>query len=83
MGEIAAALGGQEASEQAASGGPKRFDGAGGLGAERGLGLAEGRPPRGGARTRDALWTALGRLLGGFSPDERRYCLTNSGYGVE
>ena len=35
------------------------------------------------ARTRDALWTAIGRLLDGFSPDECRNYLTNSGYEFE
>jgi transposase len=34
-------------------------------------------------RTRDALWTAIGRLLDGFSPDECRNYLTNSGYEFE
>jgi transposase len=38
---------------------------------------------RAGARTRDALWDTTGRLLEGFSPDECRNYLTNSGYEFE
>ena len=34
-------------------------------------------------RTRDALWDTIGRLLEGFSPDECRNYLTNSGYEFE
>jgi transposase len=36
-----------------------------------------------GARTRDALWSTIGRLLDGFSPDECRNYLANSGYEFE
>ncbi len=36
-----------------------------------------------GARTRDALWTTIGRLLDTFSPDECRNYLANSGYASE
>ena len=32
------------------------------------------------ARTREALWTTIGQLLGRFSPTECRNYLTNSGY---
>ena len=32
------------------------------------------------ARTKDALWTAIGQLLDRFGPAERRNYLTNSGY---
>jgi transposase len=35
------------------------------------------------ARTRDALWSAVGQLLGTFSPTECRNCLANSGYACE
>jgi transposase len=36
-----------------------------------------------GARTRDALWSTIGRLLNGFSPDECRNYFANSGYEFE
>jgi transposase len=36
-----------------------------------------------GARTRDALWNAIGRLLDSFSPDECSNYLANSGYASE
>lgn len=35
------------------------------------------------ARTRDALWTAIGQLLDHFSPEECRNYLENSGYAFE
>ncbi len=35
------------------------------------------------ARTREALWTTIGRLLDTFTPAERRSYLVNSGYGFE
>jgi transposase len=35
------------------------------------------------ARTREALWTTTGDLLNGFSPQECRNYLANSGYEVE
>lgn len=35
------------------------------------------------ARTRDALWTTIGRLLGAFSPAECRNYLFNCGYECE
>ena len=38
---------------------------------------------RAAARTRDALWTAIGSLLDGFSPEECRNYLANSGYAFE
>ena len=39
--------------------------------------------PKAAARTRDALWTAIGRSLDGFSPDECRNYLANPGYEFE
>jgi transposase len=33
-----------------------------------------------GARTREALWATIGRLLANFSPDECRNYIANSGY---
>jgi transposase len=36
-----------------------------------------------GARTRDALWNAIGRLLDSFSPGECSNYLANSGYASE
>ena len=36
-----------------------------------------------GARTRDALWAAIGRLLDTFPPAECRNYLANSGYEFE
>jgi hypothetical protein len=33
-----------------------------------------------GARTRDALWRTIGRLLDNFTPDECHNYLANSGY---
>ena len=47
------------------------------------LGLLKAGLRKAAVRTRDALWTAIGRLLDGFSPDERRNHLTNSGYEFE
>ena len=38
---------------------------------------------RAGARTGDAPWDTIGRLLDGFSPDECRNHLANSGYEFE
>lgn len=38
---------------------------------------------RAGAGTRDALWAAIGHLLGTFSPEECRNYLANSGYEFE
>ncbi len=35
------------------------------------------------ARTREALWTTIGRLLDTFTPAECRSYLVNSGYGFE
>lgn len=35
------------------------------------------------ARTRAALWAAIGHILGHFSPDECRNYLANSGYEFE
>jgi transposase len=35
------------------------------------------------ARTREALWNAIGRLLDSFSPDECRAYLENAGYAFE
>ena len=35
------------------------------------------------ARTREALWTTIGRLLDTFSPDECRNYLENSGYAFD
>ena len=35
------------------------------------------------ARTREALWTTIGRLLGTFTPAECRNYLVNSGYAFE
>ena len=35
------------------------------------------------ARTRAALWAAIGHILGHFSPDECRNYLANSGYKFE
>jgi transposase len=35
------------------------------------------------ARTRDALWAAIGQLIGSFSPEECRNYLANSGYEFE
>jgi len=35
------------------------------------------------ARTREALWTTIGRLLGTFTPAECRNYLANSGYAFE
>ncbi|WP_408906299.1 IS630 family transposase [Muricoccus nepalensis] len=35
------------------------------------------------ARTREALWTTIGRLLGNFTPAECRNYLANSGYAFE
>ena len=36
-----------------------------------------------GARTRDALWNTIGRLLDTFSPEECRSYVANSGYAFE
>jgi len=38
---------------------------------------------RAAARSRDALWTTIGSLLDGFSPEECRNYLANSGYAFE
>ncbi|MFC0389115.1 transposase, partial [Muricoccus vinaceus] len=35
------------------------------------------------ARTREALWITIGRLLGNFTPAECRNYLANSGYAFE
>jgi len=35
------------------------------------------------ARTRETLWSAIGQLLGSFSPEECRRYLANSGYAFE
>lgn len=36
-----------------------------------------------GARTREALWTTIGKLLDAFSPDECQNYIENSGYAFE
>lgn len=35
------------------------------------------------ARTRDALWDAIGKLLDAFTPNECRNYITNSGYAFD
>jgi hypothetical protein len=44
--------------------------------------MAGGPSAQGRARTRAALWTALGQVLDTFGPDECRRRLTHSGFDL-